>query len=356
MEEQTQRRFLLDLTFPELQAFVAETGQPLYRARQIWTNLYQGPMRDPAQMTNLPNSLRAFLAERFSTDGLRTGAERLSRDRKTRKWLFYLPDGAPVEAVLMSYERRETVCISTQSGCALGCLFCATGKMGFRRSLSAGEITAQVLHLAGLLRDEGKTLTNIVLMGMGEPFLNYEAVLAALDRLTAAESFGFGARRITLSTVGIVPGIKRFAGEHTQVNLAVSLHAADDELRSRLLPINRKYPLEELFAACDEYIRATNRRLSFEWALIEGVNDSAAQAHRLAARIRKQLKKPLVHVNLIPLNPIRQYRGSPSETARVSAFQAALAKEGIACTVRLPRGVDIAAGCGQLAGETTAPV
>jgi len=185
---------------------------------------------------------------------------------------------------------------------------------------------------------------------MGEPFLNYEAVMRAVDILIHPQGFAFGARRITISTVGVIPAIRQFADEHRQVNLAISLHAADDELRDRLVPLNKKYPLTDLFSACDEYIQKTNRRLSLEWALIEGVNDGAAQAHHLTARIRRQLAKPLVHVNLIPLNPTRQYKGAPSGKDRISAFQTVLEEEGIACTTRLPRGVGIGAGCGQLAG------
>jgi 23S rRNA (adenine2503-C2)-methyltransferase len=255
-----------------------------------------------------------------------------------------------VETVLMLYDRRQTGCISTQSGCGIGCRFCATGQMGLRRSLTGGEIAAQALYLARLLRAEGKPLTNLVLMGMGEPFLNYDATLAAIARLTDPEGYGFGARRITVSTVGIVPGIERFTREHSQVNLALSLHAADDELRSSLIPVNRTYPIASLFRACDEYIRATNRRVSLEWALIAGVNDSPAQAERLAAHIRKALAKPLVHVNLIPLNRTGKFDGLPSQADRVAAFRAVLEEERIACTVRVARGVDIAAGCGQLAG------
>jgi 23S rRNA (adenine2503-C2)-methyltransferase len=351
MSTQNGKPCIYDLDFPALEGQLANAGQPAYRARQVWLNLYQGLSSDPAGMTDLPGSLRSALQEQYVFEPFRLHAQISSANRKTRKFLFLLPDDSPVETVLMSYDRRETGCISMQSGCAIGCPFCATGQMGLRRSLTAGEIIAQVLHLARLLRAEDKALTNLVVMGMGEPFLNYEATMAAVDRVTNPEGFGLGARRITLSTVGIVPGIRRFAGERRQVNLAISLHAADDELRDRLVPINRSYPLAELFAACDEYIRLTNRRLSLEWALIEGVNDSAAQAHHLVSKIRKLLSKPLVHVNLIPLNPTRKYGGAPTKAARVSAFQDVLEEEGIACTVRLPRGISIGAGCGQLAGE-----
>jgi 23S rRNA (adenine2503-C2)-methyltransferase len=340
-----------DLSLSDLLSFLEETGEPSFRAKQIRTNLYRGLVENPERMTDLPPGLRAELGRRYCFQPLRLERKVISSDRRTWKFLFLLPDGSPVETVLMLYDRRRTACISTQSGCAVGCAFCATGQMGLRRSLSGGEIAAQIFSLTKLLKQEGKALTNIVLMGMGEPFLNYNAVWYAIGLFTSPDGFGFGARRITISTVGIIPGIRRFTGEHSQVNLALSLHAADDSLRDRLIPINHTYPVADLFAACDEYIRETNRRLSIEWALIDGVNDTAAQAHHLADRIRKSLQKPLVHINLIPLNPIRKYRGVPSQAARVAAFQSILEEEGLTCTVRLARGVDIAAGCGQLAGD-----
>jgi 23S rRNA (adenine2503-C2)-methyltransferase len=341
---------IYDQTPADLLAFVREIGEPPFRARQIRRNAYRALIEDPERMTDLPAALRAELARRFSFQPLRLEKQIVSADRRTRKFLFTLSDGAPVETVLMLYERRRTGCISTQSGCPVGCAFCATGQMGLRRSLSSGEIAAQVLFLERMLQAQGTDLTNVVLMGMGEPFLNYDAVRCAIGSLTAPDGFGFGARRLTVSTVGILPGIRRFTAEHSQVNLAISLHAADDDLRSRLIPVNRTYPLADLFGACDEYIRGTNRRLSLEWALIDGVNDSTAQAHHLADRLRKHLSKPLVHINLIPLNPTRKYQGAPSQAARIAAFRSVLEEEGLACTIRLARGVDIAAGCGQLAG------
>jgi 23S rRNA (adenine2503-C2)-methyltransferase len=344
------RPCIYDQSLSDLQAFLQETGEQAFRAKQIRNHLYRGLIDDPARMTDLPAPLRDGLGKRYCFRPLHMEKQAVSADRQTRKFLFLLPDGAPVETVLMLYDRRRTGCISTQSGCPVGCAFCATGQMGFHRSLSAGEITAQVLYLARLLREEGSVLTNVVLMGMGEPFLNYDAVWGSIGSLTAADGFGLGARRLTVSTVGIIPGMRRFTAEHSQINLAISLHAADDRLRNRLIPANRAYPLAELFAACDEYIRETNRRLSFEWALIEGVNDSTAQAHHLADKIRKHLSKPLVHINLIPLNPTREYEGAPSQAARIAAFRAVLEEERLACTVRLARGVEIAAGCGQLAG------
>jgi 23S rRNA (adenine2503-C2)-methyltransferase len=341
---------IYDLSLAELQSALKEIGEPPFRAKQIRQNLYRGLIDDPEHMTDLPAGLRAELGRAFTFQPLKPVKQIESTNKQTRKFLFQLPDGAPVETVLMLYERRRTACISTQSGCAVGCSFCATGQMGIRRCLSAGEIAAQVLRLAGMLKLADTDLTNVVLMGMGEPFLNYEAVQSAIRLLASPDGFGFGARRMTISTVGIIPGIRRFTAEKSQVNLAISLHAADDDLRSRLIPVNRTYPLAELFDACDEYIRETNRRLSFEWALIEGVNDAAAQAHHLADRIRKSLQKPLVHVNLIPLNPTGKFDGAPSQAERINAFRGVLEAEGIACTVRLARGVDIAAGCGQLAG------
>jgi 23S rRNA (adenine2503-C2)-methyltransferase len=341
---------IYDQSLESLASFLKEVKEPPFRAKQILRNLYVALEENPRQMTDLPAALREALGRKFNFQPLQLDTRITSSDRRTRKFLFLLPDLAPVETVLMLYDRRQTGCISTQSGCGIGCRFCATGQMGLRRSLTAGEIAAQALYLARVLRAEGKPLTNLVLMGMGEPFLNYDATLAAINRLTDPEGFGFGARRITVSTVGIVPGIERFTREHSQVNLALSLHAADDELRNRLVPINRTYPIEALFQACDAYIQATNRRVSLEWALIDGMNDSPSQARRLAALIRTLLAKPLVHVNLIPLNPTRKFEGVPSQSDRVAAFRAVLDEERIACTVRVARGVDIAAGCGQLAG------
>jgi 23S rRNA (adenine2503-C2)-methyltransferase len=342
---------IYDASPATLQEFLREIGEPPFRAKQIRQNILCGLIDAPERMTDLPAGLRAELARRFEFQPLRMERQAVSTDRQTQKILFRLPDGSPVETVLMLYDRRRTGCISTQSGCPVGCVFCATGQMGLCRSLTAGEIAAQVLFLARILKKEEDSLTNVVFMGMGEPFLNYDAVRTAVGLLSAADGFGFGARRMTVSTAGIIPGIRRFAGEHSQVNLAISLHAADDELRDRLVPINRAYPLADLFGACDEYIRETNRRLSLEWALIDGVNDSAAQAHRLAGRVRKSLRKPLVNINLIPLNPTHGYPGKPSQPARVSAFREILEEAGLSCTVRLARGIDIAAGCGQLAGE-----
>lgn len=229
----------------------------------------------------------------------------------------------------------------------MGCVFCATGQMGFSRHLSSGEIVEQVLYYARQLKANDEVVTNIVLMGMGEPFHNYDASMSAIDRLNHPQGYNLGARRFTVSTVGLVPQIRRFASEHRQVNLAVSLHAADDELRSSMLPINRKYPLDQLFEACYEYAQLTRRRITFEWALIRDVNDTPEQAKMLAAR----LKGLLCHVNVIPLNPTHKYSGQATTQERAQAFKEELEKHNIPCTIRVRRGIDIQAGCGQLATE-----
>ena len=278
-----------------------------------------------------------------------------SNDGETVKTLFQLSEKKQIEAVLMRYNNRRTLCISTQAGCAMGCVFCATGQMGFQHSLSSGEIVEQVLYYARELASKNEQVTNIVVMGMGEPFHNYDATMNAIERLNDPKGFNLGARRFTISTVGLVPGIRRFSNEHSQINLAISLHAAEDSLRSQLLPINKKYPLDELFSACLEYVQKTHRRLSFEWALIQGVNDTPEQANQLIQRLRIFRFKGsiLCHVNVIPLNPTKKYEGHASTRESALTFQEILENAGIPCTIRLRRGIEIQAGCGQLAVEFT---
>ncbi len=329
---------------PALQSLLEAWGQPAYRARQVWEWLYLHLADDFDQMTSLPKSLRERLAAGTIIGVPQVIDTACSDDGETRKDLLRLADDEAVEAVLMRYERRHTACISTQVGCAVGCAFCATGQMGFRRNLTSGEIVAQALHFARILRAGGERLTNVVLMGMGEPLLNYDASLAAIRRLIDPQGFKLGQRHITLSTVGIVPGIRRLTDEGLQITLAVSLHAATDDLRDQLVPINRSYTLDELFEACYHYAQRTGRRISFEWALIENVNDTPQQAQALAAR----LKGIPSHVNLIPLNPTANYEGLPSSQERLAAFTTALERYHIPHTVRLRRGIDIQAGCGQL--------
>jgi 23S rRNA (adenine2503-C2)-methyltransferase len=335
---------LYDLTLDELTALLAEWGQPAFRARQVWEWLYRHYAADFEAMTNLPLALRQRLAAEANLTIGEIVLAQHSADGQTKKLLFRLPDGQFIETVLMRYSRRRTLCISTQAGCAMGCVFCATGQMGFMRHLTLGEIVGQVTHFARELAAEGQHVTNIVMMGMGEPLHNYDNTLAALDRLTDPAGFNLGARKITISTVGLVPAIRRYADERRQTPLAVSLHAATDEERGRLLPVNRRWPIAELMDACRYYVAQTSRRLTFEWALIKGENDTEEQAHQLGELLRGLL----AHVNLIPLNPTAGYGGAPSSPERVARFQAILTQYGVSSTVRVRRGIDIQAGCGQL--------
>ncbi len=341
---------IYEIDYAQLESLLTGWGQPAFRARQIWQGLYRHFWRSAHEFTHLPKNLRVKLTEQFRFSSLTPIQLLKSSDQETIKTLFHLPDGKAVEAVLMQYEKRRTLCISTQAGCAMGCVFCATGQMGFKRNLTSGEIVEQVIYYAELLHKREEQVTNIVLMGMGEPFHNYEATMAAIDRLNHPEGMNLGARRFTISTVGLAPMIRRFAAEKRQVNLAISLHAAEDSLRSAMLPINKKYPLEDLMSACRDYVAQTNRRLTFEWALIRNVNDSIATAAQLATL----LQGLLCHVNVIPLNPTRKYAGQGSTRERAAAFKAELEKHGIPCTVRIRRGIDIQAGCGQLAVQAQA--
>ncbi|HUV89337.1 MAG TPA: 23S rRNA (adenine(2503)-C(2))-methyltransferase RlmN [Anaerolineae bacterium] len=335
---------LYDLDLSALQSLLAGWGEPDYRARQLWEWLYVHLATGFDQMTSLPRPLRERLAAETGLEVPPVVNTIQSADGETRKDLLRLEDGETVEAVLMRYRERRTACISTQVGCTIGCVFCATGQMGFHRNLTSGEIVAQVLHFARMLRSEGQPLTNVVLMGMGEPLLNYEATLAAIRRLTDPQGFGLGQRHVTLSTAGLVPGIERLAGEGLQITLAISLHAATDSLRNQLVPTNRRYDLDALFEACHRYVQRTGRRISVEWALIEGVNDTRQQAQALAAR----LAGLLAHVNLIPLNPTSGYAGRPSSHTALAAFTATLEQHHIPYTLRVRRGIEIQAGCGQL--------
>jgi len=327
-----------------LEEFLTSWGEPAYRADQIWSWLYRSLATDFQEMTNLPKGLREKLAEATLLRTMKPLEEQASADGLTRKVLFALRDNQTIESVLMHYERRHTTCISTQVGCALGCVFCATGQSGFVRNLTPGEIVEQVLYFAHLLKAEGERLTNVVLMGMGEPLANYEATWQAIETLTHDDGFNLGARRITISTVGLVPGIRRLAREGTQIGLAVSLHASTDELRDKLIPINRRYPLAQLMVACRHYFERTGRRISFEYALINGINDSPEQS-RQSAHLVDGL---FCHVHLIPLNPVPESPYQPSPRGRILAFQAELNRLKVPNTLRVERGVDIRAGCGQL--------
>ncbi len=340
----TQKINLYDLDLSALDAMLAVWQQPRYRAKQIWQWLYQHLVTDFEAMTTLPKALRERLAAETQLYTPKVLARQASLDGETRKDLLELQDGEQVEVVLMRYTDRRSACLSTQVGCAIGCRFCATGQMGFKRQLSASEIVAQALHLQRELKAQDEHLTNIVLMGMGEPLLNYENTLAAVARLLDPDGFGMGQRRITLSTAGVASGIYDLAEEGLQLNLAVSLHAATDALRDELMPINRRYPLDLLFDAVHTYIAQTNRRVTFEWVLIDGVNDTPEQAAALGGRLAGML----AHVNLIPLNPTDGFAAQPSSPERIEAFTAALERRHVQYTLRLRRGIDIQAGCGQL--------
>lgn len=372
---------LLSLTLAEMQQWLVERGEPPFRAKQLYSWLYKHLVTDFSAMSNLPQALRSQLEQEASIGPMVVRSELHSKDDRTRKILLELNDGKLIESVLMLYppigqsSARATVCVSTQAGCAFGCTFCATGQMGFDRHLAAGEIVAQVLFFARQLRDapwsaksdtqngskraensrgdpRGRPIdhpidhiTNIVLMGMGEPLHNYGNVMQALRILNHTDGFNLGARHMTVSTVGLVPAIRKLSQEPLQVNLAISLHAPTDELRNQTMPINRKYPLEELLAACKDYITATGRQVTFEYVLLAGVNDTTAHAHRLGELLAPL--KQFAHVNCIPVNATSaDYRPPGGEAIR--SFRAILYEHGVSNSVRAERGDDIAAACGQL--------
>ena len=325
----------------EIAAWVEARGEPRYRTDQIWEALYGARIPIEAA-TALPRALRAAFSEAFPL-ALRLEIESRGDDDQTLKWLWAAgPDGAEIETVLMRYPTRATVCVSSQAGCAMGCTFCATGQAGFTRQLDSAEIVEQVLRAA---HESPQPVTNIVFMGMGEPLANYDAVWGAIERLHG--DLGISARRITVSTVGIVPGMRRLAAERLPVTLAVSLHAPDDARREPLVPVNRQYPLKAVLDAAAEHAAAHGRRVSFEYACIEGVNDRESEAEDLAKLLRR-FGALGAHVNLIPLNPTDDYTGVAPRGARIQAFAAALRSRGVNATVRRNRGTDIDAACGQL--------
>ena len=336
---------LYDLSRPHLGELLATWGHSDYYAGLIWTGLYRDLATDTENIASLRPDLRGQLANSSVIASLSMRSYIDSADGHTRKYLLELTDGQAIETVLMYFRGRATACVSTQVGCAMGCVFCATGQMGFRRHLTSGEIVAQVVHVARELRQRDQTLRNIVLMGMGEPLHNYEATMAALETVMDQRGLAIAPRFITLSTVGVVPGIRRLTEERRPMRLAVSLHGATDEERSRLVPLARRWPLAELIAACRDYTETLGRRIFFEWALIDGANDGPEQAHALG-RLLSGLD---AHVNLIPLNPTTGFDGRPAEPPAAKAFQAILAGYGLPSTVRQRRGIDVAAGCGQLA-------
>jgi 23S rRNA (adenine2503-C2)-methyltransferase len=339
---------LYSLTRTELRSLVESWGFSPVHAAKIWKHLYLGLAASFAEFPQLPERVLGRLANQTRIGALPVAAEADSSDGFTRKYLLGLADGERIETVLMRYTGRATACVSSQAGCAMGCVFCATGQMGYRRQLSAAEIVSQAVHVARALdrAPDRKRLRNVVFMGMGEPLHNYDAVMKAVGILLDPSGLGLSAERVTISTVGIVPGIRRMADEACPVHLAVSLHAATQEGRLALLPVARKWPLDELMDACRHYCARLGRRIFFELTLIDGENDSARHARavgRLIAGLPAQ-------VNLIPLNPTAGYVGAPSCSEAARRFQRVLADDyGVRSTVRQRRGIDIAAGCGQLA-------
>jgi len=331
-------------------ALVSSHGLKSYRADQLYRAAAKELADDLDAVTTLPKELRAALAaEGFALDSVEPVVVQRSRDGQTTKGLFRLHDGYEVEAVLMEHHgERNTVCISSQAGCAYACAFCATGQAGFSRNLTATEIFDQARYFAKQLARDGRKITNIVYMGMGEPLANMDNVMASVALLNDPEGFGLGHRHITISTVGLVDKIDRFGDEHTQVNLAISLHAPTDATRSAIMPVNRKFSTAELMAAVERYIAKTKRKVFFEYVMLAGVNDTDQHAHDLAAL----MKGPLYHVNLIPYNstPDAALRGS--DESRIWEFAKILEQRGVAVTVRKPMGRDIAAACGQLRAET----
>ena len=346
-------RSLLDLTFLALQEELVAAGVSAAHARTLWRALYDEIGAHPVVRDDFPAPLRRWAAQlspdRFATDSLETITETTDHDRLARKFLLRLRDGQTIETVLMRYPRRFTACVSTQVGCAMGCVFCATGQMGFVRDLKPGEIVAQVLHGKRAVHGAGAPLRNVVLMGMGEPLNNYDAVMTALEIITDNRGMNIGPSCITISTVGVVPAILRLAEEKQPYNLAVSLHAANETERFALVPASRRWPLGQLVAACRSYVERTGRRIFFEWTLIAGVNDSPGHARDLA----RLLEGIDAHVNLIPLNPTGRYCGAATAPAVVARFQQSLTAAGLPVTVRQKRGIDVVAGCGQLSTERT---
>ncbi|MDD3887916.1 MAG: 23S rRNA (adenine(2503)-C(2))-methyltransferase RlmN [Patescibacteria group bacterium] len=332
------------MNIEELKNWLKENNAPEFRFKQIYQAKFFNLATNFEEITSLSKFLREKLNEIFSFSSLKINTLKEANNKKVYKALFNLEDNEQIESVLMMEDERRTVCISSQVGCPMGCLFCATGDLGFKRNLEIEEIFDQVLFWARYLKEKnlGK-LTNLVVMGMGEPFLNYDSVLGALKILNDEKGFNFGQRRMSISTCGIVPGIEKFTAENCQVNLAISLHAPNDFLRSKIMPVNKKYPLQVLMPACFDYVNKTNRKLMFEYVMLKGFNDSQGQAKELA----DLLVHPLFHVNLIKYNYTNSKFGASDDRA-IFFFQQELNKNGVSCTVRKSMGEEIWAGCGQL--------
>ena len=355
---------ILDLSRDRLTLTLIEMGEKKFRADQVWRAIYHETLSSFDEMSTLSKPFREKLKDTYTFSALEQAMFLTSADKTTSKALYKLHDGELIETVLMRYEtdghrrNRKTACISTQAGCALGCTFCATGQQGFRRNLTVGEIVAQVIEMQRLARaedeaqmDEGKRskgdiqgVTNVVFMGMGEPLANYRNVIAAIRVLNDGQGLNIGARHITVSTVGLVPQILQMIEEELQINLAISLHAPDNATRSQTMPINKRYPVEELIRACHKYADATGRRIFFEYVLLKEQNDSVEQAQKLG----RLLNGLHCHVNLIPVNPTKEGPFERTDLTAAKDFQGGLKQYGIPSTIRMEKGIDINAGCGQL--------
>lgn len=333
-----------DLSFAALEGRLGEMDVPAWRARQMWDWAYGKRVASWDEMRNLPAALRNRMAAELPLHTMHLVRELVTDDGETFKLLYQTFGGQLVETVLMLYPDRATVCVSCQIGCAVGCAFCATGLGGLARNLTTGEIVQQTVDAARRASSLGRQLTNLVMMGMGEPLQNYAETMKFVDIIHDPRGMNFGARRITISTSGIIPRIDALADEPYQVNLAVSLHAPNDDLRSRLVPINGRYPIADLLAACDRFIEKTGRRISFEYALMNGINNSDDVARELGALLRGRL----CHVNIIPFNPVDVLAFERPNPEMINRFADIVRQSGIPTTVRYSRGVDIAAACGQL--------
>jgi len=340
---------LHDLSYAALDQLLTDDGVRAVHTRAIWQALHRKGVQDLAETSlNLSPPLQRWIAglQGYSLDQLGIREDIKSTDGLTRKWLLSLEDGQTIETVRMAYKGRNTACLSSQVGCAMGCVFCATGQMGFIRHLRPGEIIAQALHVQRELKEAGSEagLRNLVMMGMGEPLHNYDSVMAALETLTDPRGLNITPSRVSVSTVGVVPGILRMAKEQRPYSLAVSLHGSTNEERAELIPVSQRWPLSELIAACRQYGDETGKKIFFAWTLISESNDSPDHAQRLAAL----LEGIDAHVNLIPLNPTTGFEGKTSQDFTVNTFHKILRDAGIPTTIRQRRGIDVAAGCGQL--------
>lgn len=354
MPSASQHPFSLhDLTFSMMEKLLLQDGVSPTHAKPLWRALYRDPIVDVTQAAHFPAPLQKWLQaglqrQHCTLDTLKLAKTEKSSDGLTNKFLLELNDGQQIETVVMGYTGRFTACLSTQVGCAMGCVFCATGQMGFSRHLRPGEIVAQVMFANQFLRENGHPpLRNLVLMGMGEPLHNYEGVISALEVISNSRGIGIAPSKISISTVGVVPGILKLADEPHPYNLAVSLHASTQERRASIVPASKRWSLSELMDACKTYASKTGRKIFFEWTLIAGVNDSIEQATELATL----LQNLPAHLNLIPLNPTNGYEGSATNSPAVFEFQKVIQEADIPCTVRQRRGIDVAAGCGMLSAE-----